>query len=251
MVKKYQAGQLTEQQSIREALGIKTEKAPVISIVGAGGKTTFIKQLAAEYKADHIPVIVTTTTHMRIERKPWFLVEPSLVKMAEMLEREGMVWIGLPDKGQKMKAPPQQILRLVLSLEVPVIIEADGAKMLPMKVPATHEPVIVPETTHVVNVYGLDALGETFEDACFRADEAAKLLDREKKDTVGYNEIAALASHKEGGKKGCLPSMKYHVVLNKADTKEKEADALEVCRSAEMQGITELLVTARGRQIEE
>ena len=44
-----------------------------------------------------------------------------------------------------------------------MLIEADGAKCLPLKVPAEHEPVILPETTHVLSLYGMDAVGGVME----------------------------------------------------------------------------------------
>ena len=38
-----------------------------------------------------------------------------------------------------------------------VLIEADGSKRLPCKVPADHEPVLLPESDIVVAVLGLSA----------------------------------------------------------------------------------------------
>ena len=39
----------------------------VISIVGAGGKTTLVHKLAREYHRSGKGVLVTTTTHMYVE----------------------------------------------------------------------------------------------------------------------------------------------------------------------------------------
>ena len=50
-----------------------------------------------------------------------------------------------------------------LAEQILVLIEADGARRLPLKVPAEHEPVIPEMTTHVLSVYGLDSIGKRSE----------------------------------------------------------------------------------------
>lgn len=108
MIKTYHSGTLTDGSSLLEALGIEPEKRTVISVVGAGGKTTLIKRMAEEFRNRKIPVIVTTTTHMMAENNPWLLLEPSLETAKSILEREGTVWLGQPDQNGKMKAPPRE-----------------------------------------------------------------------------------------------------------------------------------------------
>lgn len=249
MVKSYLEGVLKDQPSLLCALGLEGIRNPVVSIVGAGGKTTTIKRAAADYRQKGIPVIVTTTTHMMAEDRPWFLLTASLDEVKETLGREGMAWIGRPNKDEKMRAPSAEFLEQILSLDCPVLIEADGAKRLPLKVPAKHEPVIIPETTHVVNVYGLDALGRTFGETCFRADTALDLLGKKETDLVTEEDIVRLAFNNLAGQKGVTSSMSYQVVLNKADTSEREAYALAICRFSDKEkGKIRLTVTARERQ---
>ena len=43
-------------------------------------------------------------------------------------------------------------------------------------------------------------------------------------------------------------SMGYQVILNKADTSRKRWLAEEICRELEKEGVTEITVTAEGRQ---
>ncbi len=248
MVKRYLAGILKEQPSLLHALGIEGLKSPVVSVVGAGGKTTLIRQAAEEYRRKGIPVIVTTTTHMMAEDHPWFLLSPSMDKMMEILAREGMVWVGCPDKERKMGSPSMEFLHQILALGCPVLIEADGSRRLPLKVPASHEPVLLPETSHVVNVYGLDALGNSFENVCFRADIALNLLRKRETDLVSEEDIAKLALNSLAGRKGITSSMSYQIVLNKADTPDREAAALTICRLAEKQGHVSLTVAAEGKR---
>lgn len=243
MVKNYQEGLLTEKDSLSEALNIKINN-PVISVTGAGGKTTLIRILAEEYRRKKIPVIVTTTTHMLAEDSPWFLLEPSIDKAVKLLESEGMVWVGMPAENGKMKALPDEFLDRLTTFGYPLLIEADGAKKLPLKVPAGHEPVIIPKTTHVLGVYGLDAVGSPLKEVCFRRDIAAEILDAKMTDDVKEEDIAKLAFDSRGGKKGVLPYMEYRVVLNKADNIRREQTACRIGRLAEKQGFTGITVTA-------
>ena len=74
-------GRLREVHSLRSAVGLCGIPSPVISAVGAGGKTSSIRCLAQEYVERGQRVIVLTTTHMTAEDRPWFLLEPSEEKM--------------------------------------------------------------------------------------------------------------------------------------------------------------------------
>lgn len=263
MIKKYIGSTTKEYTSLIEALDLEEvdfrtsdfeasnpgtlpieRKNPVISVTGAGGKTTMITKLAWEYRKKHIPVIVTTTTHMKIEDAPWFVLESSMETVMDVLSQEGMAWVGIPAEEGKMKAPPGWLFEQLLNCGCVVLIEADGAKRLPLKAPAEHEPVILKETTHVVYVCGLDAAGKPFQEVCFRPVLAAEILHKGITDRVCPEDILNLAFCFKGGKKGVLPTMKYSVILNKADTWEREQTASKICSLAEMRGMTDILVTA-------
>ena len=47
----------------------------IISIIGSGGKTTRMKELLHQYKEEGKTVLMTTSTHMRIEEDT--LVDPT------------------------------------------------------------------------------------------------------------------------------------------------------------------------------
>ncbi len=47
--------------------------------------------------------------------------------------------------------------------------------MLPLKVPGEQEPVLLPQTTHVFSVYGMDALDQKkLEEICFRSEKGGR-----------------------------------------------------------------------------
>lgn len=105
------------------------------------------------------------------------------------------MWIGSRDLISGKTAPPaKEILDEIFWWELPILVEADGAKRLPLKVPAEHEPVIPSQTGHVVSVYGLDAIGRTLESTCFRWERAAQILEKGGEEFVTAKDIAILAS---------------------------------------------------------
>lgn len=241
-------GNLVLKQSLCEALGAADAIAPRIAAVGAGGKTTTLKRLAAEYAKMGCRPIVTTTTHMFREDSPFFLEDPSVQEILNLLEKKGCVFAGAKAGNGKIKMLPNPVLEAVLKLPNPVLIEADGAKRLPAKFPADHEPVILPQTTHVLSVYGLDALGKRISESCFRPELLADFLKKPPEDILTAGDIASLAQSDQAGKKGVEKSMEYIVILNKADTPERCSAALKIWETMEHKDRTKVIVTAWGIQ---
>lgn len=242
---------ICETRTLREAALILNEPVPVVSVIGAGGKTTTIHQLSEEYVQDAVQVAVMTTTHMMKEEHPWVCMveegsEPENVrkKMQEIFSTYNQLWIGSPARSGKMSQPPKWCVQDMLERKVPVLIEADGAKRLPLKVPAGHEPVVLSQTTHVLAVYGMDSVGRQLEECCCRFELAEKLLGCDGQKRVTPKEIAFFAASEQGGRKGCPADAEYIVVLNKADTEERRRDALEISRLLSEQGIGRIVITS-------
>lgn len=254
MIAEIREGQLREHNMLLEALSLVdiTGSEPRIAAVGAGGKTTVLKRLAEEYLALGRQSVIITTTHMKKENTEKFLVDPSEEEILRVQRREGYVIAGAeaetapaPDletgenvhnrgaRSEKIRALLPDILEKVLDFGCPVLIEADGARMLPVKIPAEHEPVFAGCETCVLAVYGLDALGQKIRDAGFRAERMAEFLHKDVKDRLEARDIAALALSCQGGRKGVAEDIQYRVVLNKADTEERRGMALEVWKEME------------------
>lgn len=171
----------------------------VISVTGAGGKTSLISAWARELADSGKSVIITTTTHMfRPERT----------------EEDGIRVIAAddPEDPGKLTAPPDDILAHLRDEADVVLIEADGSRRMPLKWPAAHEPVIPDYTDITVCVAGLSAIGKAPADVIYRADELPENLRR---DTVDFNMIHALVSSVNGGRKGVRGE--FRVFMNQVD----------------------------------
>lgn len=263
----YKDDRLCEMSSLTDAMELSGAQMEclVVSAVGSGGKTTTLHRIADEFVRQGQQVIVTTTTRILEETVPYFLkadpadltkadpvrlekaVREFSCRLKENLNGFGQVWTGMTVLDGKLCSLPDMLLEQVWKLDVPVLIEADGARKMPLKVPAGHEPVIHPRTTHVLSVYGLDAVGERLGDVCFRKELAEKILKKGKDERVTPMDIASLASSPAAGRKGCPDHAVYTVILNKADSSRRREDALDICRMLREKGIGRVLISSYTR----
>ena len=80
----------------------------IISVIGSGGKTTKIKQLKDRYLKEGKGVLMTTSTHMKIEENT--LVDPSYEEIINEIKKHGYVHAGSKAKNQKIKALDDEVL---------------------------------------------------------------------------------------------------------------------------------------------
>ena len=71
-----------------------------------------------------------------------------------------------------------------------LLVEADGAKMLPLKAHAEHEPVIPECAKRTVCVVGIDGVGRPISQACHRAERFAQLADASTADATTPEMVA-------------------------------------------------------------
>ena len=147
---------------LHELLGLPEREKHVVSLCGGGGKTTLMYALARETKTI-LPTALFTTTHiMTPSDADVVLSVPFSAEECRAAWREGKIASSgtFLSEEQKFGAPGEDAMRFLCREASAVIIEADGARRLPVKFPAAWEPVIRPETTHTVVVAGLSALGK-------------------------------------------------------------------------------------------
>lgn len=216
------------------------EDRGLISLVGAGGKTTLMFSLAKWMKDCGKTVLTTTTTKIfmpAISQSPAAVVseapEVLLPEIERLLKLYGHVSAGagyLKEHGKISGFTPEMIARIWQSgIADWIIVEADGAAGRPLKAPAPHEPVIPAVTSHLVAVAGLRAIGLPFDERhIFRTDRYAAVTGLSSGETITASSVAAALLHPEGIMNGAPAGVRRFVFLNKAQREELHKNGEDV-----------------------
>lgn len=190
-------------------------KKHTICLVGGGGKTTVMYELAAAWAACGCKVLVLTSTHILQPADGSFAADAAAVHNLWQQRRYAVIGTPELDTG-KLTAPLQSVYE-ALKLQADVILcEADGSRHHPCKVPAEYEPVILPDSDIVLAVAGMDALGNSLAQACQRPQLAADLLDCSADKIIDAQMLTALLLSEQGARKN-VGTRAYYIVLNKCD----------------------------------
>ena len=202
-------------KSIPELLGVRRG---VTAVIGAGGKTTLLRTLAARLRTRG-RVILCTTTHIRRPTRFPTVEDPG--RLPGALARFGLVCAGTPAGEGKLTAPPLSPGELAQLADY-VLVEADGARGLPLKAHAPWEPVIPPEAGRVILVAGAAGFGHPIREVCHRPALYAALAGAGEDDIV-TPPLAASVIEAEGW--GEI------VFVNQAETAERRALARALAAS--------------------
>ena len=190
-------------------------KKHTICLVGGGGKTTVMYELAAAWAACGRRVLVLTSTHILCPADGSFAADAAAVQNFWQQRRYAVIGTPEPATG-KLTAPPQDLYE-ALHLQADVILcEADGSRHHPCKVPAENEPVLLPDSDIVLAVAGMDALGRPLAQTCQRSQLAAELLGCSLDSVIDEQMLAALLLSEQGSRKN-VGTRTYYIVLNKCD----------------------------------
>lgn len=190
-------------------------KKHTICLVGGGGKTTVMYELAAAWAACGRKVLVLTSTHILQPADGSFAADAAAVH--NLWQHGRYAVIGTPELAtSKLTAPPQDLYETLQPQADVILCEADGSRHHPCKVPAAHEPVLLPDCDMVLAVAGMDALGNSLQQACQRSQPAAALLDCSLDSVIYEQMLAALLLSEQGSRKN-VGTRTYYIVLNKCD----------------------------------
>jgi molybdenum cofactor cytidylyltransferase len=212
--------------SLVKALGLKRENLR-LAIVGAGGKTTAMFRISRQLDA---PVLMITTTHIGINQadladKCLIITDPEEIRKAfDEMEGHQTIFLsgGATDDGRFTAICDRCQDRLIEECarrKIPLLIEADGARGLPLKVPAEHEPAIPGWVNSVLVVAGLQGLNQPLsDDHVHRPERFAEISGLEDGEIITLGALERVLSHPDGGLKRIPDHARRMVFLNQADT---------------------------------
>lgn len=209
---------------------------PLISIVGAGGKTTTMYTLAREMAERSQRVITTTTTNIYYPEKGQtdaFVMAAQSSTLLHTVQsiptryRRITVVSHVTEAGKLAGLRPEQPYDLLAKTDAAtVIVEADGARGRLIKAPAAHEPVIPSRSNIVLIVMSAAAINQPLsENIAHRPERIAALLDLMQGDLLTPERIARLVTSEQGGMKN-IPAQ-AHVSLLITDVTDERQEVVQ------------------------
>lgn len=141
---------------------IGLERKDVISVVGSGGKTSFLYALAKELQKSK--VLVTTTTKMLRPSEE----EVDYLELAKRNRdegcKEGITFLYDYINEENKVQCSERIIDLEVNKFDFSIIESDGSKRKPIKAWNENEPVVIDKTTKTVGIIPIQVMGMKISD---------------------------------------------------------------------------------------
>ena len=226
-----------------QALGLSETikgEPPSLAFVGSGGKTTAIFCLARQLLIQDYPaVFVSTTTHFAAEEllladRVFFIHSSSDWTILESTSPSGIILvsniIGRDNRAGALQQNEILFLnRLATGWRLPLLIEADGSRRLPLKAPAVHEPVIPSFVNGVIVVAGLSGLNHPLDDhIVHRVERFADLSGLNIGDRITPDSLARVLVHPQGGLRQIPEQASRILLLNQADTNQVMESAYQI-----------------------
>ncbi len=218
-------------------------------IVGGGGKTSLMFQLARALAQDGQRVVTATSTHIRVpgpQQSPALIIgrDPQLVLSAlrAALDRHGQVTLvgGRMPSSKKLYAAPMELLQALPGLLAPIqlLVEADGSAGRPLKAHAAHEPAVPRHLERLLAVVGCDAVGSRLDEASVhRARLLAQRLGLPLGCRLSADQVARALLAPWGTLARAGPGTRCAVFISRSGPHPGAAQALvEALRAADLQG---------------
>ncbi len=139
-------------------------KPGIISIIGGGGKTTFLHSVSQELPGTKV---ITTTTHFFPFEDVHTEDFSSTKDLKHALDKHPRL-AAAKDIGIDKLVEPTLGVDGLAEIADWVLVEADGSRRLPFKAHASHEPVIPENSNVVIQIIGGSGFGKSVEESVHR-----------------------------------------------------------------------------------
>lgn len=206
--------------------GLRIDSHTRLALVGSGGKTTIMFNIGRELAA---PIVLTTTTHLsmdevaRSDRHVMALKEQDIERIFKQPVEGVLLLTGAPtEQGNRVRGLSEAMMDVLKNVcdqkGLPLLIEADGSRRLPLKAAGEYEPVIPQWVNQTAVVVGLRGLGKKLgEDTVFRADRFAALCDAHLGDVISPDLLEQYLLSPLGGLKNIPDHAVSTIFFNQLD----------------------------------
>jgi molybdenum cofactor cytidylyltransferase len=222
-----------------------------LALTGSGGKSSALFRLGNEFlggsssksakntRFELSRVFLTTTTHLsqnQIRYADHHIIYKDIDAQGikDLGNLKGKILVtGYPVEKNRLGGVP---LRWLDSLKIyadeysiPILIEADGSRQLPLKAPGPKEPV-VPDWVDIVAVFaGLSGLNQPLtEEWVFREELFSKLANISLGEIISPQALAKVLGHPFGGLKSIPDKSRRIIVLNQSTNSKRQAAAFHI-----------------------
>ncbi|WP_315110956.1 selenium cofactor biosynthesis protein YqeC [Clostridium intestinale] len=183
---------------LKDALDVRL--GDVITIVGAGGKTTLMFTLGEELRGEGKVLITTTTKIYMPETHQFDFLEIDFHKFNRNVINKGIYIYGESvDSENKIKGLSLKLLEKQLHKFDYVLVEGDGSKKKPLKGWREDEPVVSSNTTRTVGVLSIEVVGKKINEGnIHRVDRFLDITNSNLGEVIDLEMITSLVFHEKG-----------------------------------------------------
>ena len=235
-----------------ESLGV--QPGEMVSLIGAGGKTTTLFRLAKELHQKGGKILVSTTTKIFKPNKPHverlFLIQDvnALIAASRSIPRPAVIGAGygVDDQGKLLGLPAAWLDEIEKSAEFDgILVEADGAGSRLFKVPSEMEPVVPNLSALVIWLIAIKVIGKPLDaGSVHRAERAMALLGAPPGTVLNAEHIVHLVAHRDGCLRGIPPASRKVALINQADSPEEIAAAQKLARALLPLGFERIVIAS-------
>lgn len=226
----------------------------VVTLIGAGGKSTTMYYLANEMARSGKHILVTTTTKILYKMADadrfvegtdwdrWFDLLRTRRRAGDFL----VAGVGTGN-GKILGVLPEWIDRLQETrLFDLILVEGDGAARRSMKAPAEYEPIVPVSTTLLLPVMGMRCMGQPLSgEIVHRPERFAALAGIREGEAVRAEHYARVFCHPNGYHLTAHQPLRQVIpILNQVDTPYRERCAAKLARQLLREGIEMVLLTS-------
>lgn len=202
----------------------------VVSIVGAGGKSSLMYRLAEEARCSGLGVLITTSTRLFIPKPDQYdAIDLSGSAFSEISTNEAGIYVaGVPDSesGKMRGISAVQIDDCKNKFNL-IFIEADGSARKPLKGWKDTEPVIFPQTTVTIGVLDIQTVGQVINnDLVHRLDHFLALTGSVEGQKVSLSHLETTVTDRKG--LFSKAQGKQQLLVNKVESMEQRANAYKI-----------------------